>query len=63
MVAPTAKPPHRLPPLDAQSMNSSVPQYPVTVEVPMQEIRRQNDVERWRNKLRLQEKFEVNIVR
>ena len=25
----------------------------------MQEIRRQNDVERWRNKLRLQEKFEV----
>jgi hypothetical protein len=27
----------------------------------MQEIRRQNDVERWRNKLRLQEKFEVNF--
>ena len=26
----------------------------------MQEIRRQNDVDRWRNKLRLQEKFEVN---
>jgi hypothetical protein len=27
----------------------------------MEEIRRQNDVERWRNKLRLQEKFEVNL--
>jgi hypothetical protein len=26
----------------------------------MDEIRRQNDVERWRNKLRLQEKFQVN---
>lgn len=25
----------------------------------MQDIRRQNDVDRWRNKLRLQEKFEV----
>jgi hypothetical protein len=26
----------------------------------MQKIRRQNDDERWRNEVRLQEKFEVN---
>lgn len=31
---------------------------PLQTELSMDEIRRQNDVERWRNKLRLQEKFQ-----
>ena len=60
--AAAARPPHRLPPLEVQATNSNLPQYPVTVDIPMQEIRRQNDVERWRNNLRLQEKFEVSLV-
>jgi hypothetical protein len=30
-----------------------------STDIPLDEIRRQNDVERWRNKLRLQEKFQV----
>lgn len=54
-----SRPPHRLPPLDLPKQASNLPQYPASVDIPMQEIRRQNDVERWRNKLRLQEKFEV----
>ena len=52
-------PPRRLSPIELQkSANDRAPQSAV-VEIPMQEIRRQNDVDRWRNKLRLQEKFEV----
>jgi len=53
-------PPRRLSPIELQKSSNNIPQYPTTVNIPMQEIRRQNDVERWRNKLRLQEKFEVN---
>ncbi|CAF4451356.1 unnamed protein product, partial [Adineta steineri] len=45
-------------PIELQKPLNNQPQYPASVEIPMQEIRRQNDVERWRNKLRLQEKFE-----
>ncbi|CAF1080753.1 unnamed protein product [Adineta steineri] len=45
-------------PIELQKPLHNQPQYPASVEIPMQEIRRQNDVERWRNKLRLQEKFE-----
>jgi hypothetical protein len=56
----TTVPPRRLPPIELQRTSNNIPQYPVTVEIPMQEIRRQNDVDRWRNKLRLQERFEVN---
>lgn len=54
-------PPRRLSPINAQKTTNNTPQYPTTVDIPMQEIRRQNDVDRWRNKLRLQEKFEVNV--
>ena len=53
------KPPRRLSPITVQKTTNHTPQYLTTVDVPMQEIRRQNDVDRWRNKLRLQEKFEV----
>lgn len=28
-------------------------------EIPMDELRRQSEVERWRNKIRLQEKYQV----
>jgi len=35
---------------------------PLPTELSMDEIRRQNDVERWRNKLRLQEKFQVITI-
>lgn len=35
--------------------------YSIADDLPMNEIRRQNDVERWRNKLRLQEKFQVKF--
>ncbi len=45
---------------ELQKPRNNIPQYPATVEIPMQDIRRQNDVDRWRNKIRLQEKFEVN---
>ena len=45
---------------ELQKPTNNTPQYPTTVEIPMQDIRRQNDVDRWRNKIRLQEKFEVN---
>ena len=38
------------------------PEQSITDDVPMGEIRRQNDVERWRNKLRLQEKFQVKCL-
>ena len=31
------------------------------MDIPLEEIRRANDVERWRNKVRLQEKFEVSV--
>jgi hypothetical protein len=55
----SAPPPHHLPPLKLQKPSTSVSQYPTSADIPMQEIRRQNDVDRWRNKLRLQEKFEV----
>ncbi|UJR27728.1 hypothetical protein I4U23_009005 [Adineta vaga] len=51
-------PPHRLPPIELQKTSNNPLQQPVSIEIPMQEIRHQNDVDRWRNKLRLQEKFE-----
>jgi hypothetical protein len=51
---------HRLTPSELQKPTNNIPQYPAAVEIPMQDIRRQNDVDRWRNKLRLQQKFEVN---
>jgi hypothetical protein len=56
----TGAPTQRLAPIELQKASKNIPQYPVSVDIPMQEIRRQNDVERWRNKLRLQEQFEVN---
>lgn len=36
-------------------------EHSIADDLPMNEIRRQNDVERWRNKLRLQEKFQVKF--
>jgi len=56
----SSAPTQRLSPIELQKTSKNIPQYPVSVDIPMQEIRRQNDVERWRNKLRLQEQFEVN---
>ena len=53
------RPPHRLPPLEKSEASNRTPRYPTKIDIPLQEIRHQNDVERWRNKLRLQEKFEV----
>lgn len=56
-------PPRRLAPIELQkTADDLAPRSPI-VEIPMQEIRRQNDVDRWRNKLRLQEKFEVNSTK
>ncbi|CAF0976146.1 unnamed protein product [Rotaria magnacalcarata] len=54
----TTATPRRLTPTESEKSSHSTPRYPVSVEMPMDEIRRQNDVERWRNKLRLQEKFQ-----
>lgn len=54
-----APPSHRLTPTESERSSIHSPRQPVPVEVPMDEIRRQNDVEKWRNKLRLQEKFHV----
>ena len=51
----------RLPPIVLQKPKDSVSQHPATVDIPLEEIRRANDVERWRNKVRLQEKFEVSV--
>ena len=45
--------------VEPQSTLNNIPQYPVSVDIPMQEVRRQNEVEHWRNKVRLQQKFEV----
>lgn len=59
VIASRTRPPRRLSPITPQQTTNHIPQYPTTVDIPMQEIRRQNDVDRWRNKLRLQEKFEV----
>ncbi|CAF1228922.1 unnamed protein product [Rotaria magnacalcarata] len=50
--------PRRLPPIELHNTSNNVPQYPASVDIPLQDVRHQNDVERWRNKLRLQEKFE-----
>lgn len=52
--------PRRLPPIELHNASNNIPQYPTSVDIPLQDVRHQNDVERWRNKLRLQEKFEVN---
>ncbi|CAF3517864.1 unnamed protein product [Rotaria socialis] len=54
----TAASPRRLTPTESEKSSHYTPRYPVSVEMPMDEIRRQNDVERWRNKLRLQDKFQ-----
>ena len=50
---------HRLTPTESDENSNHIVQYPLSSDIPMEEIRRQNDVERWRNKLRLQEKFQV----
>ncbi|CAF3083926.1 unnamed protein product [Rotaria socialis] len=50
--------PRRLPPIELHNTSNNMPQYPASVDIPLQSVRHQNDVERWRNKLRLQEKFE-----
>lgn len=57
-----ATPPlRRLTPIQSERRPSDATEYSVSNEIPLAEIRRQNDVERWRNKLRLQEKFQVNL--
>ncbi|CAF4133719.1 unnamed protein product, partial [Rotaria sp. Silwood2] len=52
----------QLPPIKSQTASNNMPQYPVSVDIPMQETRHLNDVEHWRNKLRLQEKFEQHYA-
>jgi hypothetical protein len=49
-------------PIHSQIKSDNPPEHPMSIPVPLDEIRRQNDVERWRNKLRLQEKFQVNYL-
>ncbi|CAF4283491.1 unnamed protein product, partial [Rotaria sordida] len=48
----------RSPPIELQRTSNNISQYPVSVDIPMQEMRHHSDAEHWRNKLRLQEKFE-----
>ncbi|CAF0844701.1 unnamed protein product [Rotaria sp. Silwood1] len=48
----------RSPRIKSQTTSNNIQQFPVTADIPMQETRYHNDVEHWRNKLRLQEKFE-----
>jgi hypothetical protein len=50
----------RLTPTESEKSTTHPPEYGISNEISMDAIRRQNDVERWRNKLRLQEKFQVN---
>ncbi len=59
-LADTTVPAQRILPIELQKTSHNIPQYPASVNIPMQDIRRQNNVESWRNKLRLREKFEVN---
>lgn len=33
-----------------------------SIDIPLDELRHQNDVERWRNKIRLQEKYQVETL-
>lgn len=54
-----SKPPRYLPPIEKKT-GPIDNQHSAAVEIPMQQIRQQHDVERWRNKLRLHDKFEVN---
>lgn len=54
-------PSQRIPPTGLQKSLNNIPQYSESVDIPMQEIRYQNDTDRSRNKVRLQEKFEVNL--
>jgi hypothetical protein len=51
---------HRLTPTESEGSSNLIFPYPISTAIPMDDIRRQNDAERWRNKLRLQEKFQVN---
>jgi hypothetical protein len=51
---------HRLTPTESEGSSNQILPYPISTVIPMDDIRRQNDAERWRNKLRLQEKFQVN---
>ncbi|CAF3600171.1 unnamed protein product [Adineta steineri] len=51
---------HRLTSAESDDSLTHLPQYPISNDIPMNEIRHQNDAERWRNKLRLDEKFQVN---
>ena len=50
----------RLTPTDSNGSANQIIQQAATTRTPMDEIRRQNDVERWRNKLRLQEQHHVS---
>ena len=47
--------------IDQESISSSARSSPPlkAKEIPMEEVRRQNEVERWRNKIRLQDKYQV----
>ncbi|CAF0954896.1 unnamed protein product [Adineta ricciae] len=49
-----------LTPTDSNGSTNQIIQQATTTRIPMDEIRRQNDVERWRNKLRLQEQHHVS---
>ncbi|CAF0808010.1 unnamed protein product [Adineta ricciae] len=49
-----------LTPTDSNGSANQIIQQAATTRIPMDEIRRQNDVERWRNKLRLQEQHHVS---
>ncbi|CAF4968486.1 unnamed protein product, partial [Rotaria sp. Silwood1] len=53
----------RLTPSESEKSSTHTPRHPVSVEIPLDEIRHQNDVERWRNKIRLQEKFQQSPVK
>ncbi|CAF3613620.1 unnamed protein product, partial [Rotaria sp. Silwood2] len=52
-----------LTPSESEKSSTHTPHHRISVDIPLDEIRRQNDVERWRNKLRLQEKFQQSPVK
>ncbi|CAF1135988.1 unnamed protein product [Rotaria sordida] len=53
----------RLTPSESEKSSTHTPRHSVSADIPLDEIRRQNDVERWRNKLRLQEKFQQSPIK
>ena len=54
---------HRLTPVASEKSSEHTVQHSVSPDMPIEEIRHRNNVERWRNKLRLQEKFQVNYFK